>query len=283
MAKRQVNGHHDGPANEGLNYLEYLGREVRVAREGRRLSQSQLGTAVGYSKSYVSKVEVGAIIPSEKFAKGCDLVLGTNGSIERLRERLIKRGHPSWFAPFVKMEATAVEILNYSPSLIPGLLQTAEYARFLFQAWDPRATEETLAGLVKSRQDRQSVLTGSPAPELWSIIHETAFHTMVGGQEVMHRALGHLREMAGLPNVTVQVLPFSAGAPAVAEPFILLRQMDGRRTPFGDTVLGGQMSESPDQVGLLLQAYERLRAESLGVRDSLKFVERRLKDYDDQS
>ncbi|MDT0268125.1 DUF5753 domain-containing protein [Streptomyces sp. DSM 44915] len=160
-----------------------------------------------------------------------------------------------------------------------GILQTEEYARAIFLAWDPRVSEDILRGLVRTRRDRKAVFTQGSGPALWSIIHEAALHTEVGDREVMGRALTHLREAAERPNITVQILPFTAGAPAVLEPFILLRQPDGHRTLFGDTVLGGQMSESPDRVGLLLQAYERLRGEALGSRESLALVSRKLDEF----
>ncbi|RBM20718.1 hypothetical protein DEH69_07045 [Streptomyces sp. PT12] len=126
---------------------------------------------------------------------------------------------------------------------------------------------------------RQGILTRSQAPRLWVVMHESALRTVVGGPAVMRDQMLRLREVAALPTVTVQVHAFTAGAPASVEPMIILRQPDGSQCLFGDTVLGGQMSEEQEKVEFARQAYDRIRAESMGVRDTLRFIEDIAKGY----
>ncbi|WP_181727300.1 helix-turn-helix transcriptional regulator [Streptomyces sp. PT12] len=107
--------------SEDISDLEYFGGEVKRARLARKLSQLQFAEGTGYSQGHISNVESGRKIPSAEFARRCDHVLGTHGMFERLRARLLEKGHPTWFRPFVKLEASAVEILDYAPSVVPGI------------------------------------------------------------------------------------------------------------------------------------------------------------------
>ncbi|WP_049565337.1 helix-turn-helix domain-containing protein [Streptomyces sp. SBT349] len=264
---------------EDMSDLEYFGEEVMRARLARKLTQSQLGTGVGCSQGHVSRVEAGRKIPSEEFAAKCDLVLGTDGMFVRLRRRLLERGHPSWFVPFTQLERTAVEILDYAPSVITGIFQTAEYARAVFESYDPAASREDISALVKNRLQRQAILFKDRPPRLWVVLHEAALRTVVGGPRVMCEQMTKLTEVAARPMVNVQVHPFRAGAPASVEPMILLQQPDGSRLLFGDTALGGQMSEDEARGEFARQAYDRMRAESMGVRDTMRLIEQLVKEY----
>ncbi|WP_158621392.1 helix-turn-helix domain-containing protein [Streptomyces triticirhizae] len=262
----------EGPAM--MNDLEYLGAELKGARERAGLSQRQFATGTGVSQSYVSKVENGSLIPSEEFASRCDLVLGTDGLYERMRARVVERGHPSWFAPYAKLEKQAEEIFFYSVWALPGLLQTEEYARAIFQAANPDQSEDWVAHQVRSRMARKEILAGKNPPTLWVVVQEAALHNRVGGSRVMREQLLFLLEMAEMPRVTILVLPFSAGAPAATDAFIRLRLRDGRGIVYAETALGGQMSESPDQVALAERRSDLLRAEALSPRESIRLLKK---------
>ncbi|RBM13815.1 helix-turn-helix transcriptional regulator [Streptomyces sp. PT12] len=281
MANLQVTGPDKESPSEGLNDLEYLGGEVRVAREGRKLSQVQLGKATGYSKSYVCKVEGGVIIPSVEFAQKCDLVFGTPGMFERLRQRIVERGHPSWFAPYAKMEGSAVEILMYTLNVIPGLLQTESYAEAIFRVDDPQPDAEEVRQRVAKRMGRQSILTRDVPPMLWVVLHESALRTVIGDAAVMRDQMARLAEAARMPRVTLQILPFGAGCLPAIVPFTALRFRDGGITLYSDTIAGGQMSDSPQQVTYASRAFDRLRMESLGSGESLRLMGKIEREYRD--
>ena len=108
--------------------------------------------------------------------------------------------------------------------VIPGLLQTADYARALFEAAQPGESEEELQRRIEARLLRQAVITGANGPRLYAIVDEAALHRLVGGPEVMGKQLEHLLEVGRRGNVTVQVIPFRAGAYMSMEGgFIILR------------------------------------------------------------
>jgi hypothetical protein len=101
---------------------------------------------------------------------------------------------------------------DFAVSLIPGLLQTGDYARAVITGTLPMATQTEVDQRVQARLERQDRLHGDPPLELWAIVDEAAIRRMVGGPEVMHDQLAHLAQAADLPNVTLQVIEFSVGA-----------------------------------------------------------------------
>ncbi|ANW21951.1 helix-turn-helix domain-containing protein [Streptomyces clavuligerus] len=266
---------------EGLNPLERFGLEVREVRTGRKLTQKQLGKAVKYSDGYVSKVEAGLLMPSERFARGCDLVFATNGLFLRLLRRVEEGDHPSWFVPYLQLEWKAVRILDFSALSIMGMLQTEEYARAIFRAGQPREVPEVINGQVAARIRRRGVLEQERPPAIWVILHEACLRTVVGGSGVMARQLEHLIRMAESPNVDIQVMPFSAGAAGVHTlAFTLLVFNDESTALYVDDVpQGGRLYRSEPNVGIALENYERLRAHALSPDDSVALIKSAHKEY----
>ncbi|MGP3971114.1 helix-turn-helix domain-containing protein [Streptomyces sp. 6N223] len=261
-----------GAPGEHLNDLEHFGIEVREARKGRKITQKQLGRSAGkYSESYVSKVEAGALLCSEKLASGCDLVFASNGLFERLRERIVKRGHPSWFRPYAKLEEEAVSILDYSASLIMGLLQTREYAEAVFRAQNPRWTSEAIEAKAPSRLKRRDVLAREKPRLLWVVLHESCLRTQVGSARVMEDQLKHVLKEAQSPGVTIQVLPFGTTPPAV-DSFTLLTFADRSTMVYADTIMQGQMTDELGSVTHVDEIHDRLRAEALPRAESLALI-----------
>lgn len=250
------------PAAE-LNDLTRFGVELREARQERRLTQKVLGSATGYSESYISKVEAGTVLASEKFAGGCDVALGTPGTFEELRERITKRGHPSWFRPYVHLEKSATSVWDYSPHLIMGALQTEAYARALFRAALPGAAADVVEDRVRARLERRALLRRADPPELRVLLNEACLRRPVGGPRVMAGQLRHLLAEAELPHVTVSVLPFAAGAPPAAEPFVLLGFADASVILYEEALTGGRLIDAEREVAEARAAYERLCALAL--------------------
>jgi transcriptional regulator with XRE-family HTH domain len=262
-----------------LNDLQHFGNEVREARQGKGLTQKQLGKGAGnYSESYVSKVEAGALLCSEKFANGCDLVLGSSGIFARLRERITKRDHPAWFQPRADLEREARSILEYSANLIPGLLQTAEYAEALTRAQHPEMSEEQLAARVNARGRRREILTWVRPPKLWVVLHETTLLTRIGGDQLMTDQLTGVLADARAPRITVQVLPF-ARTPPVTEAFTLLAFSDRSAIAYADTAMSGQVTDEAEAVTRLDGIYDRLRAEALPPAESAALISTYLERY----
>jgi transcriptional regulator with XRE-family HTH domain len=131
---------------------------------------------------------------------------------------------PSWFRTYVDLEAAATLIRTYEGQYVPGLLQTDDYMRAVVRGAHLEDNNEEVGRRVRLRLARQTLLTREQPPRLWAVVDEAALRRPVGGREVMRGQLERLLEASELPNVTLQILPFAAGAhPAMVGSFSILR------------------------------------------------------------
>jgi transcriptional regulator with XRE-family HTH domain len=258
----------------------FFGSEVRHAREHPGGTQQDLADATHYQRSYVSRVESGSLLASESFAEACDAFFNTSGYFARLRRRVSERGHPSWFAPYVKQERLAHSILDFSATLIMGMLQTPAYAEAVFRAAHPRDLWDAIKARVDARLARREVMEREDPPLLWVILSEACLRTVVGGPAVMHDQLAYLVAQVDSPDVTLQVLPFAAGAPPASESFTLLTFDEAPTVVYADSALSnGQMIDSATGVARASGRYDRLRAAALSPTESLAVIKSLMKEY----
>lgn len=261
------------------NGLEWFGREVAAALAHKGANQRQLADATGYKEPYVSKVKNGRARASMHFAKGCDRFFDTSGFFTRLLVRVSERGHPGWFVPYINLEKQASRIENYSNALIMGMLQTADYAEATFRATHPRETDDQIRARVDARLARREVMERDAPPLLWVILQESTLRTVVGGRSVMADQLRHLASDAGNPHITLQVLRFTAGAPASSLPFILLTPDDGATVLYSESRGQGHVSDSAAAVESARTAYDRLRASARDPDESLALIREIAEEY----
>lgn len=209
-----------------------LGRELRRLRESAGVNRERAAEELECGTSKMSKVETGKATVRAGEVK---VLLDLYGVTERdavlalardARRRATYRV-PDWAKTFVGLEAEAAELRTYETELIPGLLQTECYARMVIRAIDLNRDPREVDRFVDARIDRQKRLTGDDPPLLWAIVNEAAIRRLVGDREIMHQQLRHLGALARESSITVQVLPFSAGAhPAMGYSFVHLRLAD---------------------------------------------------------
>ena len=131
---------------------------------------------------------------------------------------------PVWFRNYVDLEAAATLIRTYEGQFIPGLLQTDDYVRALVHGAHLEDSNEEVGRRVRLRMARQTLLTREQPPRLWAVVDEAALRRPVGGPEIMRAQLERLLEASKLPNITLQILGFGAGAhPAMGSSFSILR------------------------------------------------------------
>ncbi|MES4908093.1 MULTISPECIES: helix-turn-helix transcriptional regulator [unclassified Streptomyces] len=267
-------------SNPPLSPLQRFGADVRRVRLGRNLTQKHLATGTGYSVPYVSGVESGKLLPSEKFAIGCDRVFGTNGLFTGMLRLLEEGDHATQFVPYVQLEQKASHILNFSTTTIMGVLQTEEYARAIFRAGHPFAPDEAIQGKVEARIRRREVFSQDRPPKLWAVLHEACLRTHVGGQSAMAGQLGFLVKLAARPGIDLQVIPFTAGAAAVhSAPLTLLTFKDSPTVLYSEDLQGGRLCRMAATVAVVMQNYDRLRAHALPPDESLAFIETVREEY----
>jgi Domain of unknown function (DUF5753) len=179
---------------------------------------------------------------------------------------------PEWFQFYVGLEAAASAMAEYNAELVTGLLQTEAYARAVMAAaMRADADDQEIDRQVAVRLERQKRLTAPDAPALWAVMSEAVLRRQVGGPDVMAAQLAHIGQLAARPNVTVQVLPFTAGAhPAMLGSFTLMQFPDpaDRDVVYLEAETGALYLEKPEDVARYSLMIDYLRAQALGPAES---------------
>lgn len=171
-----------------------------------------------------------------------------------------------------EFEAEAVRILAYRTLLVPGLLQTADYARAVVRGGKV-LDDAVVERRVQARLARQRILAGDHQPHLWAVIDEAALRKRVGGAETMAAQVRHIADMATRPNIAVQVLPDEAGAhAAMAEPFTILQFEEDPSLVHVEMLSGERYLELPEEVHGYTVAYDHVRASALSAEASVVFL-----------
>jgi transcriptional regulator with XRE-family HTH domain len=246
--------------------LQFFGAELRRARAASGLSQDQLGQRLGYSAAQVGKVETGERAPSQDFAHGCDQTFpGAGGLFTRIYQ-LARRwdgGYPSWFAEWIEAERRATSLCWWEPLLIPGLLQTAEYARAILAA-DPETNDDQLEELVAARLERQTIFERAVPPTFWAVLDEAVLYRLIGSHKIMYDQMLALVEASCRPNITVQIVPAEIGAHAgLLGGFAIASFGNAAGTVYMESPDQGQTTEAPAVVGRLSLTFDTLRADAL--------------------
>lgn len=260
---------------------EFFGAELRRRREDMGLSQAQLGAIVFVSGTYIGQFEQAIRKPQMELAIRFDEILKTDGIFERLCLGLINdRRYADYFAKAAELEALATKICDFAPTVVPGLLQTAEYARAVTIAMNPLATEEYIEDKVSGRMDRTRLLKDATRPVYWAILHENSLRVPVGGPAAMARQLDHITALMRERTVLVQVLPCAAGAFAVMNGDLRLMEFeDAPPTAYTEAVYSGALLDDPAVVKHAYAAYDLLRAAALSPEASLDLLESVAEDY----
>jgi transcriptional regulator with XRE-family HTH domain len=195
---------------------------------------------------------------------------GQRGWMQPYRSEL-----PEVYSDYIGFEDEARSISNYQSLFVPGLLQTEDYARAVIQGTLPHASAEEVENRVLARMERQALLTRDDPPRLWAIMDEAAVRRQVGGRQVMADQLGRLREAASLPNVTIQVIPFGAGAhPGMPGSFIVLDFPDpaDQSVVYIDSMAGDLFLEEETEISRYIVMFEHLRAAALRPDEAISLL-----------
>ena len=253
--------------------LALFAAEHRRYRRMAGITQADLAAELNYSTQFIGMVEVAARTPNRGYAERTDEILGAGGGLINCW-LLVSRMHvPKWFGPFIDVEAQAVAMREWECMAFPGLLQTADYATALAYAGRPQANDEEIGREVEVRVHRQEILHRPAPPVLWAVIDEHVFRRQVGSTSIMRAQFAHLLEMAELPNVIVQVLPFAAGAnPGQIGAFEILELDDQPEIVWSEGPGEGRFIDREDQVAECIRRYDHLRAMALSPAASRKMI-----------
>jgi transcriptional regulator with XRE-family HTH domain len=268
-----------------------LAAELRRLRESADLTIDDVAARLEWSTAKISRIENArtSVLPRDvKFlltTYGMDEqaeaweVLVTLARESRQKGWWQQYGEavPDWFEVFVGLEAEAATIVGYDAEFVPGILQTEDYARAVHQAQLINATESDIDRLVRVRLERQELLKSDDAPELWLVLNEAVVRRVVGGPDVMRAQIARLVEASRLPNVTLQVVPFSAGAhPAMDGSFKLLSfpEPSDPNIVYIEYHTGALYMERQPEVERYRLAFDHLRAAAHSVAASRTLMER---------
>lgn len=269
-----------GDGGNSGSWLGYFGEELRIAREARGLSIRELAAQTSYSYQQVGNVETGRRTPSEPFANEVDSALETGERFARILRRVLEEALPDWFQGAAREEARAMRIQTYQCQVVHGLLQTEEYARALIRAAQPRAAQDRVEALVAARMARQAIFQGERPPYFWAILDEAVLRRPVGGPEVMARQMERLLKDCESPNMTIQVLPFAAGAHAATEgSFLLWSYQDRSDVLYVEGLSTATLKESVADVENARLTYDLLQAAALPREQSAAMVRDALEGY----
>ena len=262
---------------DGRSPLAVFSSELRHYRTRAQLSQDQLGEKIQYSGKTVAAVENGHRRPTEDFASRCDAALGTGGALTRLREllrdQMQQQAWPVWFRDWPAIEREADALHSWEPAVIPGLLQTGDYARAILTAALPDEPAERIEEHVEARLQRQEIFQRKDAPLFCAVMDESVLRRPVGSREIMAAQLDQLLAAAARNRTTVLIVPASAGAHiGLSGAFAVAQFHEAASVSYLDTAAQGQITSDPATVRRCVRACDRLQAESLPPRVSAGLI-----------
>ncbi|MEX0170657.1 helix-turn-helix domain-containing protein [Streptomyces sp. LMG1-1-1.1] len=260
---------------------EFFGELLKERRETKGLSQGELGRRVFVSGAYIGLFEQGIRKPQLDVAERIDEILQTGGIFERTVRKLIDTSpYASYFHAVAELEAVATKICEFAPTVVPGLLQTADYTRALTVATHPFATEEYVDEQITARLERAAILKDATRPEYWVVLHENAVRAPVGGHEVMAEQLEHIIALIRRRSVLVTVVPRTIGAHAHMTGTLKLMEFDDQPpTAYTETEFSGTLLDDPAVVKQAQRTYDLLRVATLSPEASLALTESAAEDF----
>lgn len=266
-----------------------LRTELRKARQDSGQTQDQVALAMDWSLSKVIRIEAGSVGISTNDLKVLlrhykivdparteELIALARAARERSWWSMYRDVAPPGLLQLIGYESAASIRRNFEPLLVPGLLQTEEYARAVIRGLDDQAPAERVDTRVEIRMRRQELVDRANPPLLFFILDEAVVRRVVGSKGIMRRQIRRLIELADRPNVTIEVVPFGAGVhPGLKGSFVVLEFPDAAdddvlylESPSGDLI----SRDVPEEVLTYREVFEHLRSLSLGPSDSMTYL-----------
>ncbi|GGU11802.1 Scr1 family TA system antitoxin-like transcriptional regulator [Streptomyces coeruleorubidus] len=271
----------NGGAESGASTAAVFGEVLRHFREAALLTQEGLARQIPCDRSHVARVEAGTRVPQEAFAKKCDELLGTGGVLLRLWGRIDwypQVEHPDWFRRRAEMDEVAVALREYQERVIPGLLQTADYARALFSRRGADADE--VDSRVRARLSRQQRFLADGGPLYVVILDESCLRNGVGSPEIMREQCAHLLTLGQRQNIRIQVAPSDAFGLVRPRGSMSLIELADERWVYSESLDRGHFNNDPAVYQRHSQTYDVLRADILSARESAALISDAMEGYE---
>ncbi|MEU7320314.1 helix-turn-helix transcriptional regulator [Streptomyces griseoviridis] len=256
-----------------------FGARLRKKREAHGWKQEDLADRMEYSSTHISAVETGRKVPTLRFSRSADVAFGLAGTADTFERQWREIRHGSLlegFPEFVGHEGRAAEIRLYEVGVVPGLLQTPEYASVLAEsalkrrAITPAQAHERVTVVA----ERQAALDRRKTPpEIFAVLDESCIRRPIGEPALMEAQLQRLVDFAELPNTVLQVAPFAMGAGRPFDlPVTILTVLDRSLMAYSESAQQGHLERESTFVLPILRAYHQLQAGALSQAESVRMI-----------
>ncbi|HEY0700778.1 MAG TPA: helix-turn-helix transcriptional regulator [Micromonospora sp.] len=269
--------------------LRRLAAELRALRKTAGLTRDAVSEQTGINPATLYRIETSRVRPQRRTLMALLDLYGVTDPDRRTELVALSRqaAQLGWLKPFetelpehytnyISFEAEARSVHNYESLFVPGLLQTEEYARAVIRAGLPIASDAEVSARAKVRMQRQESLRGKDALRLWAILDEAVIHRTVGGPTVMNEQLHALLEATQKPHITVQVIPFEAGAHAGMPGSFVIMDFPDPADPaliYIDSMAGDLFLEAEAEIRRYTTIFEHLQATALDPASSRTLIE----------
>ncbi|MFJ8669292.1 Scr1 family TA system antitoxin-like transcriptional regulator [Streptomyces sp. NPDC093600] len=256
---------------------EVVGALVGLYRKNAGMTQPHLASLVCIGLETLGSIEQGRRPLRIKLAAELDEILDTKGALTAAVEKVPQRErYPAFAQEFIELEAQALSLLWYENQVVPGLLQTPEYAGAVFDCLYPPITEQEAEERLLGRIDRQRVFEQKPWPPMMTfLIDESVLERPIGGGEVLQGQIRHLRQVAELPFLAIQILPKDLTKHAGLDgPMVLIETPEHQHLGYVEGQRVSFLIDDPDEVGILQLKYGMLRSQALTPEDSKGLLDR---------
>lgn len=259
-----------------------LGVWLRTLRAEHGLTVEQVAEQLLCSPSKISRMETGQRSATLRDVRDLCALYGISDQAERDRLMTLAREarESAWwqsygleYSNYVGYEAEAISIRDFQSSVVPGLLQTADYARANHEGWMPRLSSDEIARKIEAKLTRQKILGQSSPPAFAAVLDEAVLHRLVGGPDVMRAQLDRLVEAASQPNITIQVIPFTVGAhPGMESNFNIIELPAAPGLVFVEGLIGSFYIQKPEELDRYCAVFDRLQSLALGPKDTIDLI-----------
>ncbi|MER6354739.1 helix-turn-helix transcriptional regulator [Streptomyces sp. NPDC001634] len=259
----------------GTGVVTAFGRQLKLLRVRAGMDRAEFGKRVGYSADTVASIEQRRRIPQARFIERADEVLGAGGLLTALKEEVGRAQYPAYFRDAARLEARAAGLNLYAVYAVPGLLQTEDYARAVFQMQRPLLPDDIIEQRLEARLARQEVFSRRPAPLMSFVIEEAVLRRPLGGRRVMRGVLEQILLTAQLRHVEVQVMPTNReDNAALGGPFTLIDTDKGQRIAYAEVQDDSRLYTEVSKVRELEARYGILRSQALTPSESTASIEK---------
>lgn len=257
----------------GSGVVAAFGRQLKLLRVRAEMDRAAFGKLVGYAAESIASIEQGRRIPQPKLVDRADEVLDAGGVLKALKEELARAQYPAYFRDAARLEAKATALNVYAVYAVPGLLQTEDYARAVFQMQRPLLPEEVIEQRLEARMVRQEIFNRLPPPLMSFVIEEAVLRRPIGGPKTLRETLEQILLIGQMRNVEVQVMPTAReDNAALGGPFTLIDTDKGHRIAYAEVQDDSRLYTDTPRVRELEARYGILRSQALTPSESSAFV-----------